>query len=310
MENSNHISIVIVSYNVKQLLLQCLKSIFANKGTLLIDVIVIDNNSADCSVEAVKIEYPQVLIIENNFNAGFSGANNQGIGIAKGDYVFLLNPDTEIIGDALQQLKEYISNHADCSIVVPQLLNSDTTIQTSVWENHHPFDLIFETFYFHILFQRLNYSSDWMNTTFEVKTASGAALFFRRELIHKIGMLDENLFWMEDIDFCFRASKLGSIWYLNTAKVIHHSGQSQKKNYNIAISNQLISKLKYYKKYSSVAGFGLAIFFCFIFILLRIVAFSLIMPFKKIWRLKAQAYLYAFKKYFNYLILNDNNIVR
>ena len=244
------ISIIIVNYNVKDLLIQCLRSIYAtNQNALTIEVIVVDNDSKDDSVSAVVAEFPNVVLIENKFNAGFSGANNQGMTIAKGDFIFLLNPDTEILGNALVDLKTYLDKNTTCSIVGPQLLNSDKSIQVSVWKNHKPVDLVLETFYIHKLFDLLSYPIEKLNGSFEGKTLSGAALFFRKTLITKMGMLDEKLFWMEDIDFCFRASKYGSISYLNTAQVIHHSGQSQKKNYNIAISNQLISKLKYYKKY-------------------------------------------------------------
>ena len=305
-----HISIVIVNYNVKDLLLQCLNSIYSNCGnTLVIETIVVDNNSVDGSLVAVKKEFPHVVLIENEFNAGFSGANNQGIAIARGEYVFLLNPDTEIIGNAIQQLYEFALSHKEYSIVVPRLWNTDKTIQISVWKNHAPVDLILETFFLNKVFHRLDFTSEQMNSTFEIKTASGAALFFKKDLITKIGMLDETLFWMEDIDFSKRAQEFGKLIYLHTAEVIHHSGQSQKKNYNVAIANQLLSKLKYYKKRNSIFGFVIATFFCFIFILSRLLAFGFLSPIKRVYVLKTQAYLYTLKRYFKYLILNDKKLV-
>lgn len=310
MSENIHISIVIVNYNVKQLLLQCLRSIYSNvENSLVIETIVIDNNSADDSVGAVKREFPQVVLIENKFNAGFSGANNQGMTIAKGECVFLLNPDTEIIGNALEQLYAYMFEHKECSVVVPRLWNSDKTIQISVWKNHAPVDLVLETFFLHKFVHRLNFTLEQMNSTFEVKTASGAALFFKKDLIQKMGMLDEALFWMEDIDFCKRAQEYGVLIYLHTAEVIHHSGQSQKKNYNVSIANQLLSKLKYYKKRNSILGFLIATFFCFIFIVTRLLAFVLLSPYKNIYALKAQAYGYTLKRYFKYLFLNDKKLV-
>src|ERR1019366_8435506 len=303
------ISIIIVNYNVKQLLLQCLKSIYSKANdTILIETIVIDNDSKDDSVAAVLKEFPQVILIENKFNAGFSAANNQGINIAKGEFIFLLNPDTEIVGDALSQLLNFMRSNTSCAVVAPQLLNSDKSIQPSVWKNHSVADLLIETFYLHKLFDLINYPDSKLNTTFEAKTASGAALFFRKKLVSKIGMLDENLFWMEDIDFCFRAQQHGSIIYLNTTQIIHHSGQSRKTNYNIAIANQLISKLKYYKKNSSVISVIAANIACFIFILTRLFAFSILMNIKEIYKLKAKAYFYSLKSFFKYLFLNDNSI--
>ena len=96
--------------------------------------------------------------------------------------------------------------------------------------------------------------------------------------------------------------------YLSDVKIIHHSGQSQKKNYNISISNQLISKLKYYKKHSNIAAVLLSNISCFIFITTRIIAFAALSAFKTIYRLKAQAYLYSMKRYFSYLLINSKAI--
>ena len=303
------ISIVIVNYNVKDLLIQCLRSIYLAKlDAISFEVIIVDNDSKDDSVSSVKLEFPEVLIIENKFNAGFSGGNNQGMAISKGSYIFLLNPDTEIVGNALFDLKSYADTHPNYSIVGPQLLNSDQTIQVSVWKNHKPIDLMLETFYLHKLFNFLNYPFEQLTKNFEVKTLSGAALFFRRSLIEKIGGLDEKLFWMEDIDFCFRAAELNPIMYLHSVQILHHSGQSQKKNYNVAISNQLISKLKYYKKHSASSGYWLAIVFCFVFIFSRLIIFGLLSPIKTIWSLKAKAYYHSFGRFYNYLFFNDTNI--
>ena len=304
------ISIVIVNYNVKDLLIQCLRSIYSSDNEAIsIEVIVIDNDSSDDSVEAIQELFPQVILIGNKFNAGFSGANNQGIQIAQGEFIFLLNPDTEIIGNAIFQLANYIDNHSDCSIVAPQLLNSDKTLQMSAWNNHHPIDLIIETFYFHKIFQRLIYSFEEMKNTLEVKTLSGAALFFKKELIQKIGMLDESLFWMEDIDFSKRAQTFGKLIYLPSSQVIHHSGQSQKKNYNVAIANQLLSKLKYYKKHHSAPLVIIATVCTFIFIISRLIVFTILSFLKPIYLAKLRAYFYSLNKYFKFLFLNDNKLV-
>ena len=113
---------------------------------------------------------------------------------------------------------------------------------------------------------------------------------------------------MEDIDFSFRAQKQGKIMYLNQAVVIHHSGQSQRKNYNVAISNQLISKLKYYKKNENAVMVFLADVSCFIFIVTRIIAFCVMSPFAEICRLKAKAYFYTFVRFLRYIFKNDRSI--
>jgi GT2 family glycosyltransferase len=304
------ISVIIVSYNVRELLLDCLKTVYQNTpASISLEVMVIDNNSSDYSVESVKEKFPQAVIIANKFNAGFSGANNQGMAIAKGKYIFLLNPDTEIVDDAMVQLYSYLSSDNNCAVVAPQLLNSDRTIQLSAWKTHNVSGLVAETFFLHKLFDTTNYPFEQLNTTFNAQTLSGAALFFRKELIDKIGMLDEKLFWMEDVDFCHRAGKLGSLIYLSSAKVLHHSGQSQKKNYNVAISNQLLSKLKFYKKHFSFSKVFLANLSCFIFISTRLLAFAFLSPLKKIYQLKTKAYFYTLKRFLKYIFFNEERIV-
>ncbi|MEN9523211.1 MAG: hypothetical protein RL065_1588 [Bacteroidota bacterium] len=299
------VSIIIVSYNVKELLLQTIKSIYATSKMLQFEIIVVDNNSNDESVDAIKNKFNDIVVIENKFNAGFSGANNQGMKIAKGDYIFLLNPDTELKNDALQILSDFLETHDDCVIAAPQLLNSDLSIQNSAWQNHSPINLIAETFYLHRFFSGINYSSEKFKTTFEAKTLSGAALFFDKKWLNKLIGLDENLFWMEDIDFCFRAQKYGELFYCKDAIVVHHSGQSQKKNYNVSISNQLLSKLKFYRKNFSFTWVLLANISCFIFILSRCIILSLISPLNEIYNLKRKAYYYSMNRYWKYILFND-----
>lgn len=304
------ISVIIVNYNVRQLLLDCLNSLYRHiPQGLVLETIVIDNNSSDGSVEAVLSDFPQVTVIANKFNAGFSGGNNQGMSIAKGRFLFLLNPDTEVLDNALRQLFSYISGDPGCAIVAPQLLNTDHSLQVSAWKEHSAWDLVLETFFLHRLFGLLEYPPGQFAKTAEVKACSGAALLFRKTLTEQIGMLDEQLFWMEDIDFCLRARQHGKLVYLHTAQVVHHSGQSQKKNYNVAVSNQLLSKLKYYKKHFSAFYVILAAFSCFVFIVSRLLAFSILSPFRKLFRLKAKAYFYTLKRFFRYIFLNEKRIV-
>ncbi len=304
------ISIIIVSYKVRDLLLNCLRSLVKTSGGKEdLEIIVIDNNSGDGTREAILNEFPNVQFVENNYNAGFSGANNQGIKLAKGDYIFLLNPDTELVGDAVHELKQYLDLHPECVLVAPQLLNTDGSLQISAWKDHNVSSLIMETLFLHKYFNTIQYPDSFFNKTFEPKTLSGAALFFRKSLTEAIGLLDEQLFWMEDIDFCVRARLKGLLVYFPGAKVIHHSGQSQKKNYNVAISNQLLSKLKYFRKHEKITIRVLANLSCFVFICTRILAFSMLTPFGKLYRLKAKAYFYTLGRFLKYIFMNDLGVL-
>jgi hypothetical protein len=308
--NKIDLSIIIVSYNVKELLINCINSIYsAIPQTINAEIIVVDNNSSDKSVEYIKEHFKTVSLIDNKFNAGFALGNNQGMQIAKGEVFFLLNPDTEVYPGAIEVLYKYITSNKHCSIVAPQLILADDSIQPSAWKNHSYLDMVYETFFISKFYNRLNYRPEDYIKQMEVKTLSGAALIFRKELVEKIGDLDVQFFWMEDIDFCYRAQKIGKLVYLPSAKVRHFSGSSQKSNQKAAISNQIISKLKYYRKHNGLFKEIIAIFTCFIFIVSRILALSLLFPFKKQYREKMNCYIYSLKCFFSYLVFGNKKIV-
>lgn len=117
----------------------------------------------------------------------------------------------------------------NCSIVVPKLLNSNRTVQVSVWKNHMPIDMVIETFFLHKLFSRLNYKKDQLDSSFEVKTASGAALFFRNHLIQKIGMLDEFLFGWKMLIFALELKYKEKLFILMKPSLFTTVGKVKKK---------------------------------------------------------------------------------
>ena len=123
------LSIVVLNWNVRDLLDRCLASLRSDRYTL--EIIVVDNASHDDSVAMVRAKYPQTTVIANTENRGFTGGNNQGIEASHGRYVMVLNPDTEMLGDALDQLVTYLDQHPDVGALGPQLLNPDRSIQSS-----------------------------------------------------------------------------------------------------------------------------------------------------------------------------------
>ena len=288
------VSIIIVNYNVKELLLKCLGSIYKTKANLLIEVIVVDNSSVDGSVDSVRNQFSDVVVIANTHNAGFPHANNQALRLAKGEYVFLLNPDTELIEDSVSILKKFLETSDNAEIAAPKLLNSDRSLQRSIFRFPRIWFIIAEMFYLESLTGSKYYSEMDLNTIFEVDSASGAALFFRKSLIDRIGFLNEKLFWIEDIDFCFRTKKSGGkVFYVPLTSIIHHSGQSAKKNYNVSISNQIINKIKFYKVHRTAAGLFIVQCISFINVIIRIIIFGVLSPFKEVYSLKMKAYVYT-----------------
>lgn len=294
------ISVVIVNYNVKDLVLVCLSTLYKYLPSFVkIETILVDNHSADGSVEAIALSFPQVIVISNDFNAGFPAVNNQAFKIARGRYIFMLNPDTEFIDDALAKIFAYMEVNKHISMLGPKLLNSDRSLQKSFWRFPTIRYLFFETIYLKKFIGRKYYSDKNINEPFEAESFSGAAIFFKRELIDKIGFLDEKLFWIEEIDYCYRAMQAGlKIIYYPRAAIVHHIGQSAKRNYNVAICNQVVNKIKFYKKYHGIFKWFVVVMLSFIHVVSKLIVFSVLSPFSKLYYLKAKAYLYTMPRVF------------
>jgi N-acetylglucosaminyl-diphospho-decaprenol L-rhamnosyltransferase len=295
------VSIVIVNYNVKELILKCLYSIdkySSNREEM--EIIVVDNNSSDDSVSEIKRTFPDVIVIENKTNDGFPIANNQAFKIAKGEFIFMLNPDTELLNDGILQLSAFLDENPNIAMVAPKLFNTDRSLQKSFWRFPKLKYIIAEDYYLKPLIKEKYYEDKDINNMFEVESVSGAAMFFRRTLFDSIGMLDEKLFWIEDIDYCYRIVKNNNkIVYLPSIQIVHHIGQSAKKNYNISISNQIYNKIKFFDKHYSKTKTILLKYHNFIFVLFKIITFGILSPFKKMYFLKTKAYIYTLRRVFN-----------
>ncbi len=301
MKNGPDISVVIVNYNVKDLILRCLETLFEFKpSNIELEVIVVDNNSKDGSVQAIKMTFPDITIISNNFNAGFPAANNQAFRISKGRYVFMLNPDTEFFDNALEKMFLFMENNQDVSMIGPKLLNSDLSLQHSFWRFPKLRYLFFDTLYLSKCVKSKYYADKNIDEPFEADSFSGAAILFKHELLDSIGLLDEKLFWIEEIDYCYRAVQAGfKLVYYPYSVIIHHVGQSAKKNYNISICNQVVNKIKFYKKYHSTFKWLMVILLSLGHVISKLIVFSILSPFKKMYFLKAKAYIYTFPRVFN-----------
>lgn len=301
MKESTGISVVIVNYNVKDLVLQALNSIYTfTPKNIELEVIVIDNQSTDGSQQAIASNFPQVILVNNQFNAGFPAANNQGFRIASGEYIFMLNPDTEFVEDSLSILLNFIQQNKNFALIAPKLLNSDGSHQLSTWRYPSIASIIGEMFWLPALTAKKNYKGQNFEEPFEAESFSGAALFFHSSLFETIGMLDEKMFWIEDIDFCYRMEKAGlKKSFVPSTSIIHHSGQSAKKNYNISISNQVYNKIKFFKKHYSPTKTAIVKILSALYCIIRFLGFGILSPFNKIYPLKAKAYLYTLKRVFN-----------
>ena len=234
------VSIIIVSWNVRALLRMCLHSIYRSlsDSTIQVEVIVVDNNSQDGSAEMVAQEFPQVTLLRNDGNLGFTKANNQGIALAKGRYVLLLNPDTELAPGALTSLLNYADSNPDIGVVGPKLLFPDGSVQSS--RRHFPTLLtgciestILQRFFPDHPALRRYYVLDASNDDVqEVDWVVGACMLVRREVIDQVGAFDERFFmYSEELDWCYRIKRVGwRVAYLPAARVIHYEAKSSEQN--------------------------------------------------------------------------------
>lgn len=252
------LSIIIVSYNTKQLLADCINSIEKNLYNFSYEIVVVDNNSADGSIDMLKEEYSHVGLIANNYNAGFAKANNQGLELCSGEYILLLNSDTIVMKNAITRLVDFMGSHSDTAICGPKLLNSDMTLQLPCRRGFPR--LINSVSYFSgisRLFPKSRIFGSYLMTymdsgiNHEVDAVSGACLLIRRKVLSQIGGLLDEAFFMhfEDIDLCYRAKKSGyKVYYIHNSEVIHLKGQSSKLRSSGVSRNFYDSALLYFKK--------------------------------------------------------------
>ena len=233
------ISVIIVNYNVKEFIEQAVTSIKKACKNLSYEIFIVDNASTDGSVELITKKFPDVHLIANSDNKGFAAANNQGLNKAVGEYVLLLIPDTIVQEDTLRVILDFFKQYADCGMVGCKILNPDGTLQLACRRSFPtPWIAFTKIAGLSTLFPRSKlfgkYNLTYLNEdeTCEVEAISGSFMFFRKQVIEKIGYLDESFFmYGEDLDWCFRIREAGwKIYYLPKTKIIHFKGESSKKS--------------------------------------------------------------------------------
>ena len=249
------ISVVIVSYNGKDLLSRCLQSLFISTGGLQCEVFVVDNASDDGTCELVRSSHSQVILIENRENVGFARANNQAITQCRGRYVLLLNPDAQIVAGTLRDLVAFMDGCPEAGVAGPRLLNRDGSLQWSIRNFPTKANQFFEALLLHKVIPRASrrlgevvYDPATYSRAHECDWISGAALIVRREVFDQVGVLDERYFmYSEEKDFCLRVSRAGwKTYFAPVADVVHLRGDSLKHHQFLT---QLKSRLLYFEKF-------------------------------------------------------------
>ncbi len=226
------LSIVIVAWNVRDLVLDCLASIEDARLEISHEVIVVDNGSADGTVEAVRGRFPSTHVIALPRNIGFGAGNNQGLLKMRGRHAVLLNSDTIVLPGGLERCVRYLDEHPDVGVVGPQLLNPDRSKQNCI---HNSPTLVSELVSQSLL-RRLRpgrYPSKRVDyrAPIDVEAVLGACLFVRREVVEQVGLIDEDyFFFLEETDWCHRIRARGwRVVHLPDAFVVHLYGESTKK---------------------------------------------------------------------------------
>ncbi len=237
MSNKPKLSIIIVSWNVRELLEKCLVSIEKYRRGLDLEIIVIDNNSTDGSQEMIanfKSQIANLKTIFINENLGFAKGNNKGLEWAKGEYALFLNPDTEVVGDALAEMVRYMDTHPEVGAIGPKLLNSDESLQRSVRAFPTLVSQLLILTKLHNFIPRIAPLKVYFQLDFDYETerdvdqVMGAALLVRKSILDEVGSFDagyKRIF--EEVDLCFRIKHAGhTIRYIPIARIIHHKGAS------------------------------------------------------------------------------------
>lgn len=259
------LSVIIVSWNVRELLHGCLASLTRGRGAPAeglmalpagrsFEIWVVDNASTDGSADMVRASFPAVRLLAGAGNPGFAAANNQAIARSSGRYVMLLNPDTEVVGEALSTLLDYVDAHPDVGVVGPQLRYGDGRLQSSRRRFPSPLTGFVES----TLLQQWFPRNPWLSRYYvldrpddavsEVDWLVGAALLVRRQAVEQAGPLDEGYFmYSEEMEWCRRIKGRGwRVVYLPAATVIHHEGRSSEQVVAARHIHFQTSKLRYY----------------------------------------------------------------
>lgn len=254
------LSVIIVSWRVKELLEQCLESIFRQTQDLQLEVIVIDNDSGDGTAEMVKNNFPTVQLVASQINLGFARAANLALRRAKGKFLLLLNPDTKLIDNSLKKSVDFMEERPDIGVMGCRLLNHDLTLQPSVRRFPRLLDHCLMVLKLHHLFPLKRYlAADFdYGETGAVDQVMGAFFMVNRSAFSQIGFLDEKYYiWFEEVDYCQRAKKAGfSVSYYPEAKIIHYGGQSFKQVFTL--KNHWIfscSRLRYIRKHQGILAY-------------------------------------------------------
>ena len=278
------ISIIIVAWNVRQVLEDCLESVYMQTKGTDFEVIYVDNASEDGSVAMVRESFPEVVIIENDENVGFIKANNQGMEIAKGRYVLLLNSDTIVLDNAIGKTAQFADKHPTAAVVGCKILSIDKTLRRDCFLYPSALNMFLSATYLNKIFAKnrffgREYMTWWdFDEVREVQTICGCFALVRKEAIDQVGFMDPIYFvYGDDPDWCYRFKKNGwKIMFTPDAEIIHLGGQNTKKAADRFLLQLYGSKLIFVRKHLGKLSFLFTRLATGLFFLIRVPYWTII----------------------------------
>lgn len=261
------VSVIIINWNTRQLLEDCLASLAGSCVAHSLETIVVDNNSTDGSQEMVRQKFPQVKLICNDANVGFAHGNNQGIKASAGRYVSLVNSDVKVLPGCHDKLVDYMDANEKIGIVGPRILNGDLTLQSSCRRLPSLWNNVCDAFAFRRFFPNSAFFAGEHMLYFKhdriifPEVLVGCFLFARATAVQEFGLLDEQFFmYGEDINWCLRCWQSGwKIAFYPEAEAIHYRGGSSNADpIRFAVAQQRARQQLWKKHFSGFACFGLA----------------------------------------------------
>jgi len=261
---STEVSVIIVSWNCRQMLADCIQSLQAQLPEGSSEIIVVDNASSDGTVEAIRASFPELTLIASKANQGFARGNNAGITISKGKYICLINPDV-VVGDrCIAQLLEYMEQHANVGMVGPKIIGRDGETQRSCMRTPTLWNQLCRTLGLDTLTKSSRLFGGYLMKDFhfdelrEVEIINGCFWMIRREALESVGNLDQR-FWMygEDLDWCERFRLAGwKLAFFPDAKAVHFGGISSEQASVRCYVEMQRADLQYWRKYHSVLSYA------------------------------------------------------
>lgn len=272
------LSIIIVNWNTRGILRDCLRTVCDQTTGICFEIIVIDNASSDGSIDMIRAEFPQAVLIVNESNRGFAAANNQGMAAARGRYVLLLNSDTLVLDGAIQKTVAFAEAHHGAAVVGCRVLNHDRSLQPTCFMYPSLLNMILSTTYLYKILPRNRFlgrerMSWWdRNDVREVDVVTGCFMLVRREAIEQVGVMDERFFmYGEETDWCYRFRQAGwRVLFAPVGQIVHLGGQSSKL-VRVEMAVQLkLSLLRFMRKHRGWMQHKVACLLVLLFFVVRI----------------------------------------